>query len=290
MSTATIGGTGHELVSREQWLAAREALLAKEKELTRQHDALARERRELPWVRVEKEYVFDTAEGPKTLAALFGGRSQLVVYHFMFGPDWAEGCPSCSFVSDHLDGAVPHLAARDTSLVMVSRAPLGKIEAFKKRMGWRFPWVSSFGNSFNRDFGVWFTPEEMAKGAVYYNYTTQPFPSAEAPGASVFYKDAQTGDVFHTYSTFGRGLDALVTSYVVLDLVPKGRDEDDLPFSMQWVRHHDKYDSGQLADPDKPYWPKVEVTTAASSVASSSSSSCGCGCGSKAAAAAGGKS
>src|SRR6476620_10988514 len=243
----------HQIVSRQQWIEAQREHLAKEKQLTRQRDELARERRELPWVRIEKDYVFDAPHGKVRLADLFGGHSQLVVYHFMFGPDWKEGCPSCSFVSDHLDGAVPHLAARDVSLVMVSRAPLAKIEAFKKRMGWRFPWVSSFGNSFNHDFGVYFTPEEKAKGAVYYNYTVQPFPSDEAPGASVFYKDSETGEVFHTYSTFGRGLDALVTSYVLLDLVPKGRDEDGLAFDMAWVRHHDKYESGgELADADRP--------------------------------------
>jgi predicted dithiol-disulfide oxidoreductase (DUF899 family) len=280
MSTATIG-EAHRLVSREKWVAARVALLAKEKALTREHDALARERRELPWVRVDQEYVFETPAGPRTLAELFGGRSQLIVYHFMFGPDWAEGCPSCSFVSDHLDGAVPHLAARDTSLVMVSRAPLTKIDAFKKRMGWRFPWVSSFGNSFNHDFGVYFTPAEKAKGAVYYNYTTQPFPSDEAPGASVFYKDAATGEVFHTYSTFGRGLDTLITSYVLLDLVPKGRDEDQLPFDMQWVRHHDRYElGGGFADADQPYWPKVAAvssSTPSTSTMAAPASSCGCG-------------
>src|SRR3954452_15128403 len=252
----------HQTVSREQWLEARRAHLAKEKELTRQRDELARERRELPWVRVEKQYRFESPRGKVTLADLFAGRSQLLVYHFMFGPDWAEGCPSCSFVSDHLDGAVPHLAARDTSLVMVSRAPVAKIEAFRKRMGWRFPWVSSFGNTFNHDFGVYFTPEEKAGGDVYYNYTMQPFPSDEAPGASVFYKDPATGEVFHTYSTFGRGLDTMVGTYVLLDLVPKGRDEDQLPFDMQWVRHHDKYESGELADADRPYWPKVAQTTA----------------------------
>ena len=255
--------TRQPVVSREQWIEARKMHLAREKEMTRQRDELARQRRGLPWVRVEEDYRFDTPQGKVTLADLFRGKSQLIVYHFMFGPDWAEGCPSCSFVSDHLAGAVPHLAARDTSLVMISRAPIEKLEAFRQRMGWRFPWVSSFGNSFNRDFGVHFTPEEMASGAVNYNYATQPFPSEEAPGASVFYKDPETGEIYHTYSTFGRGLDTLVTSYVLLDLVPKGRDEDDLPFSMQWVRYHDRYESaGGFADADKPYWPKVEAAAA----------------------------
>ena len=254
--------TKQPIVSREEWIEARKALLAKEKENTRQLDDLARQRRQLPWVRVEGNYTFDAPQGKVTLAELFRGKSQLLVYHFMFGPDWAEGCPSCSYVSDHLNGAVPHLAARDTSLVMISRAPIGKIEAFKKRMGWQFPWVSSFANSFNHDFGVYFTPEEKAKGEVYYNYTMQPFPSDEAPGASVFYKDPATGEIFHTYSTYGRGLDTLVTSYVLLDLVPKGRDEDQLPFEMQWVRHHDRYETGGgFLDVDKPYWPKVAAET-----------------------------
>jgi predicted dithiol-disulfide oxidoreductase (DUF899 family) len=182
MTTTTTTAAGGKVVSRGEWVAARVGLLAKEKALTRAHDALARERRELPWVRVETEYVFETAEGPRTLAELFRGKSQLIVYHFMFGPEWAEGCPSCSFVSDHLNGAVPHLAARDTSLVMVSRAPIGKIDAFRKRMGWGFAWVSSSGNSFNHDMGVFFTPEEKAGGAVNYNYTMQPFPATRRRG------------------------------------------------------------------------------------------------------------
>ncbi|HSI36087.1 MAG: DUF899 domain-containing protein [Phycisphaerae bacterium] len=249
----------HAIVSRDRWLAARVALLAKEKALTRQRDDLARERRSLPWVRVDTDYVFDTPAGPRTLADLFAGRTQLAVYHFMFGPDWAEGCPSCSYVCDHLDGAVPHLAARDTTLVMVSRAPLAKIQPFKQRMGWQFPWVSSFANSFNHDFGVYFTPEERAAGAVHYNYATAPFPSAEAPGLSIFFRDPATGEVFHTYSTYARGLDPLLATYVVLDSTPKGRDEDALDFGMQWVRHHDMYESAgpAFADADKPYWPEV---------------------------------
>src|SRR4051812_9843832 len=270
--------TRQPIVSKEQWLKARKAHLAKEKEMTRQRDALARERRELPWVRVEEKYAFDTPQGKVKLAELFRGKSQLIVYHFMFGPDWAEGCPSCSYVSDHLNGAVPHLAARDTSLVMISRAPIEKIEAFKRRMGWQFPWVSSFGSKFNYDFHVSFTPEERAKGDVYYNYTTQPFPSEEAPGASVFYKDPATGEIFHTYSTFGRGLDTMVTTYVLLDLVPKGRDEDELPFDMQWVRYHDRYEdsgvSGAFADAEKPYWPKTAEASASAAPASAVSGCC----------------
>ncbi len=253
------------IVSRDEWVEVRKAHLAKEKENTRQRDELARQRRELPWVKVDETYVFDAPLGKVTLADLFGAHSQLLIYHFMFGPDWAEGCPSCSFICDHINGATVHLAARDVSLVMVSRAPLPKIEEFKKRMGWHFPWVSSQGNSFNHDFHVYFTPEEKAMGKVNYNYTMQSFPSEEAPGASVFYKDSKSGEVFHTYSTFGRGLDAMMGTYVLLDLVPKGRDEDQLPFAMQWVRHHDRYQGGGFADLDKPYWPKIAAVEGLSS-------------------------
>jgi predicted dithiol-disulfide oxidoreductase (DUF899 family) len=242
------------IVSRDEWLAARRQHLAQEKELTRLRDELARKRRELPWVKVEKRYDFDGPGGKQSLGDLFAGRSQLVVYHFMFGPDWQEGCPSCSFVSDHVDGALAHLAARDVSLAMVSRAPLAKLEAFRRRMGWRFPWVSSYGSDFNRDFHVSFTPDERAQGAVDYNYTRQEFPSEEAPGISVFAKDA-SGDIFHTYSAYGRGVEPLVGTYMILDLVPKGRDEDRLGFSMSWVRHHDRYGTDTFADADKPYWP-----------------------------------
>jgi predicted dithiol-disulfide oxidoreductase (DUF899 family) len=247
--------TTHQVVSREQWIEARRAHLAKEKQLTRQRDELARERRELPWVRVEKNYVFDSPQGKATLADLFGGRSQLIIYHFMFHPDWKEGCPSCSYLMDHIDGAIPHLAARDASLVLVSRAPLAKIEAFKKRMGWHFKWVSSFGTDFNYDYHVSFRPEQKARGKVNYNYTMQEFPSEEAPGLSVFYRDPATGEIFHTYSAYARGLDALVGTYTLLDLAPKGRDEDKPGFSMAWVRHHDRYGTDILLDPTHPYWP-----------------------------------
>ncbi|HEV3210363.1 MAG TPA: thioredoxin family protein [Chthoniobacterales bacterium] len=257
----------HSIVSQEKWLQLRKELLSKEKELTRLRDRLNAERRELPWVRVEKNYVFDAPGGKVSLKELFAGTSQLVIYHFMFGPDWNEGCPSCSFVSDHIDGALPHLAARDATMVMVSRAPLAKIEAFKKRMGWRFTWVSSYGSDFNPDFRVSFTKDEMAQGKVNYNYTMQEFPSEEAPGISVFYKDAG-GDVFHTYSSYGRGLEQLVGTYMILDLVPKGRDEDELGFTMEWVRHHDRYGTDEFADPTKPYWPATE---------SPSSTTCSCG-------------
>src|SRR5271169_2120489 len=230
----------HPIVSPEQWTPLRKELLRKEKELTRLRDRLNAERRELPWVRVERNYVFEASGGKVSLADLFGGRSQLVIYHFMFGPDWKEGCPSCSFVSDHIDGTLAHLAARDVTMVMVSRAPLAKIEAFKKRMGWRFHWVSSNATDFNYDYQVSMTKDELEKGEVYYNYTTQKFPSEERPGTSVFFKDA-AGNIFHTYSNYSRGLDILIGAYNWLDLTPKGRDEEGLKHGMAWVRHHDKY-------------------------------------------------
>jgi predicted dithiol-disulfide oxidoreductase (DUF899 family) len=237
----------HKVVSRDEWLAARKGLLAKERDFTHRRDALSAERRELPWVSVDNEYIFDTPGGKKSLAQLFGGRSQLIVYHFMFGPGWEEGCPSCSYMSDQFDGMRVHLAHRDVTLLAVSRAPLPEIEAFKKRMGWGFPWVSSYGSDFNYDFHVSFTKDEMAKGKVYYNYAETEFPSDEAPGVSVFYKDP-AGAVFHTYSSYARGLDLLVGAYNFLDLAPKGRDEDGLKFTMAWVRHHDKYNDGELVD------------------------------------------
>jgi predicted dithiol-disulfide oxidoreductase (DUF899 family) len=230
----------HRVVSQEDWLAARRQLLRKEKEFTRLRDQLSAERRELPWLRVEKDYVFDGPDGKETLADLFDGRSQLMVYHFMFGPGWEQGCPSCSFLSDHIDAANWHLPQRDVTLLAVSRAPLSEIEAFKQRMGWRFKWVSSYGNDFNRDYHVSFTPDEMAQGEVYYNYGMTEFPSEEAPGISVFYKDP-SGAIFHTYSAYARGLDMLVGAYNYLDLAPKGRDEAALPWTMAWVRHHDRY-------------------------------------------------
>ena len=238
----------HRVVSQEDWLAARRQLLRKEKEFTRLRDQLSAERRELPWLRVEKEYVFDGPDGKETLADLFDGRSQLMVYHFMFGPGWEQGCPSCSFLSDHIDAANWHLPERDVTLLGVSRAPLSEIEAFKQRMGWRFKWVSSYGNDFNRDYHVSFTPDEMAQGEVYYNYGLTEFPSEEAPGISVFYKDP-SGAIFHTYSAYARGLDMLVGAYNYLDLAPKGRDEAALPWTMAWVRHHDRYEDDQAAQP-----------------------------------------
>ena len=229
-----------KIVSPAEWLAARKELLKKEKEFTRLRDELSQQRREMPWEKVEKTYVFDGPKGKETLTDLFGGRSQLIVYHFMFGPDWKEGCPSCSFISDHIDGSMVHLAARDVRLAVVSRAPLEQIEAFKKRMGWHFHWVSSNSTDFNYDYQVSMTKEELEKGEVYYNYSMQKFPSDERPGASVFYKDA-AGNVFHTYSSYARGLDILIGAYNWLDLTPKGRDEEGLKHGMAWVRHHDKY-------------------------------------------------
>jgi predicted dithiol-disulfide oxidoreductase (DUF899 family) len=233
--------TTHPTVSRDEWLAARQALLAKEKEFTKQRDAISAARRALPWVKVEKDYVFDGPDGKETLADLFDGRGQLIVYHFMLGPGWEQGCPSCSFLADHFDGAVVHLAHRDATLVVVSRAPLAEIQKFQKRMGWKFKWVSSYGTDFNHDYHVSFTEDEMKNGEVVYNYQKSEFPSEEAPGVSVFARD-EAGNVFHTYSAYARGLDMLLGTYNFLDMVPKGRDEDDLPFTMSWVRHHDLYE------------------------------------------------
>jgi predicted dithiol-disulfide oxidoreductase (DUF899 family) len=258
MSTNTIDNP--KIVSREEWLAARRKLLAKEKQLTHERDAIAAERRRLPWVKVEQDYIFDGPNGKLTLAELFAGKTQLIIYHFMFGPEWSEGCPSCSFNMDHTDGALVHLAQRNVSFAAISRAPYPKIASFKKRMGWRFNWVSSNGNDFNRDYHVVFTKEELAKGDVDYNYGMNKFPSEEAPGISVFCKD-ENEDIFHTYSAYARGTENVVNTYNYLDLVPKGRDEDALPFTMSWVRHHDRYADGYLADADKPYWP-AEATSA----------------------------
>lgn len=233
--------TMHQIVSPSEWLSARRELLRREKEFTRLRDQLSAERRKLPWVKVVKPYVFEGPEGKETLADLFQGRSQLAVYHFMLGPDWNEGCKSCSFMADNFDGMTVHLAHRDVSLVAVSRAPLAQIEAFKHRMGWAFHWVSSFSNDFNRDFHVPFTPEELAKGDVFYNFEKRGFPREEAPGLSVFFKD-EAGAVFHTYSCYARGLDMLIGAYHFLDLAPKGRDEAGLPYTMSWIRHHDRYE------------------------------------------------
>jgi predicted dithiol-disulfide oxidoreductase (DUF899 family) len=229
----------HRIGTREEWLAARRQLLEREKELTRRSDELARQRLELPWVPIEKDYRFETEEGPRTLSELFGGRSQLLVYHFMFGPEWTEGCPSCSLSADHFDGPMIHLNARDVTMVSVSRAPLEKITAYKRRMGWRFPWVSSLGSDFNFDFGVSFTPEQQAGGAEY-NFAPVDEPYEELPGMSAF--ALEDGVVHHTYSCYARGGDVLMGIYQLLDRAPRGRDEDDLPWPMAWVRRHDRYE------------------------------------------------
>jgi predicted dithiol-disulfide oxidoreductase (DUF899 family) len=252
MKAHTTGTTGtsqaktenHRIVSRDEWVAARKTLLAREKELTHLRDQIARERRALPWVQIDKDYVFDAPEGRRTLAQLFDGRSQLLVQHFMLAPGWEQGCKSCSFMADHSDGMNVHLAHRDVTLLAVSRAPLAEIERFRRRMGWQFRWVSSHGNDFNYDFGVSFTPEEVATGKLYYNYGTIPFASEELPGISVFHKD-DAGDVFHTYSTYGRGVEVMMGTYSMLDLTPKGRDERGA--GMGWVRHHDSYESAPSA-------------------------------------------
>jgi predicted dithiol-disulfide oxidoreductase (DUF899 family) len=236
MATGKMGLQQRKVVSHDEWIAARKEYLAKEKEFSRVRDELSRQRRELPWEKVESQYVFEGPKGKETLADLFDGRSQLVVYHFMLGPGWKEGCPSCSLLADHFDGSTIHLANRDVTLLVVSRAPLAEIEAFQKRMGWRFKWVSSFGSDFNADYQV----SGKENGKVYYNYDFTEFPSEERPGASVFYKD-EGGNIFHTYSTYARGLDILIGAYNFLDLVPKGRDEEGLKHGMAWVRHHDRY-------------------------------------------------
>jgi predicted dithiol-disulfide oxidoreductase (DUF899 family) len=229
----------NQVVSREEWLKARLELLAAEKEFTRQRDALTRRRMAMPWERVEESYQFEGPNGALSLADLFDGRSQLIVYHFMLGPDWEEGCKSCSFWADNFNGIPIHLNHRDVTFTAISRAPLAKIEAYKKRMGWSFPWVSSYGSDFNYDFHVSFTEEQLAAGKVDYNYgLVEGY--EELPGVSVFYKNVR-GEVFHTYSCYSRGVDMLNGAYHYLDLAPKGRDEDGLKFSMEWVRRHDQY-------------------------------------------------
>jgi predicted dithiol-disulfide oxidoreductase (DUF899 family) len=236
-----VGTENHRVVSRDEWVAERKTLLAHEKELTQLRDEIARKRRALPWVRVDKTYVFDAPDGRRTLAELFDGRRQLLVQHFMFAPGWEQGCKSCSFMADHSDGMNVHLAHRDVTLVAISRAPLADIERFRRRMGWQFKWVSSHGNDFNYDLGVSFTPEDVAKGKLYYNYDDWPFTYEEWPGISVFYED-DAGNVFHTYSTYGRGVEVMMGTYSMLDLTPKGRDERHVDHKMEWVRHHDRYE------------------------------------------------
>jgi predicted dithiol-disulfide oxidoreductase (DUF899 family) len=231
----------HPVVTPDRWIAERKKLLAREKELTHLYDRVAEQRRAMPWVRIDKEYVFDTPVGKRTLADLFEGRSQLMVQHFMLGPGWGEGCPSCSYMADHTDGMQVHLEQRDISFVAVSRAPLAEIERFHQRMGWKFRWVSSNGNDFNYDFHVSFTPEEKEKDEVYYNFGLQEFEGEELPGISVFCKNKK-GEIFHTYSAYRRGVEVMMGAYFMMDLTPKGRDEEGLSYGMEWVRYHDSYE------------------------------------------------
>ena len=242
--------SAHPVVSHEQWLEARKMLLAREKTFTRERDTLSQERRDLPWEKVDKEYIFDGPRGKETLADLFAGKSQLVVYHFMFGADWSEGCPACSFWADNFNGIVAHLRQRDTTMVAISRASLPKLEAFKKRMGWSFKWVSSGHTDFNRDFGVAFTPEEVAGKEALYNYTKQNPIATEREGVTIFFKDS-SGAIFHTYSAYARGIDLVNTAYNYLDLVPKGRDETKNSNLMDWVRRHDRYEDDGRTRPAK---------------------------------------
>lgn len=230
----------HPVVSREEWLAARTELLADEKRLNQLRDNLSRKRRELPWVRITKPYVFEGAHGRQSLTDLFGACSQLIVYHFMYGPNWEEGCPSCSFWADNFEGIPIHLAHRDAALVAVSRAPYAKLAAYRQRMGWTFPWYSSWGSDFNFDFQVSYTPEQITSGTAEYNYRRAQV-LEELPGISVFYRPA-AGELYHTYSTYARGLDMLNGAYHYMDLLPKGRDEDGLPRTMAWLRRHDCYE------------------------------------------------
>lgn len=260
MATVATPAKLHQVVSHPEWVQARKKFLDQEKELTRLRDELSRQRRELPWELVEKVYTFEGARGTETLADLFDGRSQLIVYHFMLGRGWAEGCKSCSYLADHFDAMTIHLAHRDVTFAVISHAPYAEIELFKERMGWKFHWVSSFGSDFNYDYGVSFTAEQRANGAATYNYEpVAQIPSEELPGASVFFKE-ESRAIYHTYSTYARGLDILVGTYNVLDLAPKGRDEEGLKHTMAWVRHHDKYEGGYFVDP-KAGWEHPKVVT-----------------------------
>jgi len=229
------------IVSRDEWLKARRELLEEEKQFTRLCDQLSLKRREMPWVKLDTEYLFEGPNGKQSLSDLFEDKSQLIVYHFMYGPDWQEGCPSCSFWADNFNGIDIHLRHRDANLVVISRASLDTLEAYKKRMGWGFKWLSSLGSDFNYDYQVSFTADELKKGEMLYNFSMGSFPADEAPGISVFYKSPE-GDVFHSYSCYARGLDMLNGAYHYMDLLPKGRDEDDLDFTMAWLRRHDQYE------------------------------------------------
>lgn len=252
MTSSQTSLASHPVVSREEWLKARLALLQEEKAFTKQRDAMGQKVRDLPWVKVEKCYTFGSPTGKKSLADLFGPRGQLVVYHFMFDPTWSQGCMSCSFIADHYNNLVSHLAHRDISLVTVSKAPVEKLEAFRKRMGWSFPWVSGFDSDFGRDFGVSYTDQELGSGESLYNFKDKPHSIRELPGLSVFYKDP-AGTIFHTYSTYARGLENFLTAYQFIDVTPKGRDEEQIG-GMGWVRHHDRYDDTNFVVPwmEKP--------------------------------------
>lgn len=232
----------NDVVSHSEWVEARKALLKEEKKFTKLRDDLSKQRRELPWEKIEKNYTFDGPSGAKSLADLFHGRSQLIIYHFMYGPDWDEGCKSCSFLADHFNPAIVHLNARDVSFVVVSHAPLSVFEPYKQRMGWDFLWVSAFNSDFNQDFHVSFTEEEIKRGDAYFHYENKGFSSTEAPGASVFFKD-DDGTIYHTYSVFERGLDMFITAYHYLDIVPKGRNEEGLSYTMEWLKRHDEYET-----------------------------------------------
>jgi predicted dithiol-disulfide oxidoreductase (DUF899 family) len=228
------------IASDEEWLAARRALLEEEKALQRARDQLAEKRRRLPWRKIDTDYEFEGADGRRILSDLFGDASQLVIYHFMYHPDWDEGCRSCSFWADGFDAAIPHLNARDVAFAVISRGPLEKLLSYQQRMGWQFPWYSSADSAFNYDFGVSFTAEQIENRNSSYNFRDGANVGPEMPGLSTFARDDK-GDIFHTYSTYSRGLDPLNSAYQLLDLVAKGRDEDQLPFTMDWLRRHDEY-------------------------------------------------
>jgi predicted dithiol-disulfide oxidoreductase (DUF899 family) len=230
----------HQIVSKNEWIETRKVLLKKEKEFTALRDQLSKQRRDLPWVAVDKEYVFDGPNGKETLSDLFDGRSQLIVYHFMYDPNWDAGCPSCSFWADNFNDIIVHLNQRDVTMIAISRAPYKKIDSYKKRLGWDFKWVSSYDTDFNFDYNVSFTSEELEKKEASYNFISQDPSISEREGVSVFYKDS-SGKIYHTYSAYERGIDILNNTYNYLDIVPKGRDEDSYDFPMAWVRRHDEY-------------------------------------------------
>lgn len=281
MSTSTLSPesstTAPKIVSREEWLSARRALLAQEKAHTREYDRLRADRQKLPWVRVEEDYEFEGPDGRETLSDLFAGRSQLIVYHFMFGPGWGEGCVGCSFLSDHLEGAIQHLENHDVTVVVVSRAPLAELEIFRRRMGWNFKWVSSHGCDFNFDYQVSFTPEQLAQERSFHNFEWTPEVMDELSGTSVFAKD-EDGGVFHTYSAYARGDEPLIGTYMWLDLTPKGRNENGPRHNLtDWVRHHDRYDAGGRVAETGRYVPAVSPGAGSGE----SGSSCGCACGVK---------